>query len=103
VCGRDDPGYRWRPDHGPDGLLIGGPRGEVNALVRVQGTTYLPVSASDPENERRQEMRRRARLNESRMADDPDFAESQFKRFAYVGKFTGPRKPLSSGRKRKAA
>ena len=99
TSGRDDPKYRWRRDHGPDGLLVGGPKGEQNPLQRLQSYTFCAVTASTPDAERKQQVTYKGRVKAELRADH----DYEPPRFAYVGKFTGPRKPATSGRRKQAA
>jgi hypothetical protein len=101
ASGRDEPNYRHRSDHGPDGLLLGGPKGEANPLQRLIGFTFCVAEAPSPDAERKQLVTYRGRESARHRADDPEWQPAQ--RFGYVGKFTAPRKPANSGRKRKAA
>jgi hypothetical protein len=101
ASGRDEPDYRHRSDHGPDGLLLGGPKGESNPLQRMQGFTFCTLTAATPDAERTLRVTYRGRESAQHRANDPEW--QPVNRFAYVGKFTAPRKPANSGRKRKAA
>jgi hypothetical protein len=101
ASGRDEPTYRHRSDHGPDGLLLGGPKGESNPLQRMQGFTFCTLTAATPDAERKQRVTYKGRESERHRANDPEW--QPVNRFAYVGGFIGARKPANSGRKRKAA
>jgi hypothetical protein len=87
VFTRDDDRYwhRQPSDHGPDGLFTGGPKGESNPIARLQSFTHCEVTASSPDAERRQYVAYKARGA------------------VMLGGFLAPRKPMNSGRKRRAA
>jgi hypothetical protein len=87
---REDERY-WQHDlprdHGVDGVLLGGPEAEGSILDDVTGFTFCAISASTPENARRQHV-----TNKGRHANPSGY-----------GLYGRPRKPATSGRKRKAA
>lgn len=88
VFTRDDDRYwhRQPSDHGPDGLFTGGPKGESNPIARLQSFTHCErPDLTSPDNERRQYVAYKARGA------------------VMVGRFLAPRKPATSGRKRRAA
>ena len=98
---RDDPRYRRLPDHDANGLFHGGPEGERDALVQLVGYQHCAVSASTPENERRQHVVYRARKaveqQEYEQAANPTPPRSGY------GLYGRPRKPAASGRRKKVA
>jgi hypothetical protein len=95
----DDPAHPYG-GHRPDGTYALGPKGPICILALLIAYTYCTVSASTTDGQRKADVtykgRRSQELRDEGLLDDPP-------RFAYVGRFTGPRKPATSGRKRKAA
>jgi hypothetical protein len=98
---RDDDRYwhRQPSDHGPDGLFAGGPKGESNPIARLQGFTHCVITASAPDAERRQQVVYSARD----VAYRADEGLPPRPRTVMLGRFSAPRKPATSGRKRRAA
>lgn len=121
---RDEPGYRNPGDHGPDGLFVGGPIGEQCVLAMLIGFIFCTDHGSMPDAARQQSVTYRGRkLQRQAIAwrdddgadpDDPNAAlyaavlrvmagESRPMGASNGGGYARPKKPLSSGRKRKVA
>lgn len=111
-------GYR------PDGLYVFGPKGPICVLALLVYFTYCArTSAATPDGERRQRIVGKAQdalRAAQRWRDDPDSdsddemalyytrvlelaGEWKMPQVGHVGRFTRPRKPAASGRKRRAA
>lgn len=107
------------------GLYIFGPRGPICVLALLVYYTFCVTSSATPDGQRRERVAGKAQdalRAARRWRDDPKGINwrdvhadhhaavlrcagepVEDRRFAYVGRFTGPRKPANSGRRKKAA